>query len=258
MVYTDIYSYLRVTARMIGNSRFGNKMALKGGTVLVTKMLENNRYDLVRLTQDLDIHCSDKNIWVDFYNNIEDILNQNDYGLQYKIVDRRSIKKGLDLSDSLKFELLDRNNGSTVHFKIDMNIKPNSVVTFEYNPNLNMTTYDAITMMTDKIHAISSEKIFRRIKDLYDISVLASLYDFSYLSIKKHIEVKFGSIENLKNMLTSTNIDGIIHAYEKYNAFLNEKPDIRIVWSIVEAFVKPFYCNWKEELTWNHRIGRWV
>lgn len=258
MGYTDIYSYLRVTANLIGNSRFRNKMALKCGTVLVTKMLENNRQDLVRLTQDLDIHCSKKDIWIDFYTNIESILNKNNLGLQYKLIDRRSIKKGLDLSDSLKFEILDKNNDSTVKFKIDMNIKPNNIVTFEYNPDLNMTTYDATTMVTDKIHAISSEKIFRRIKDLYDISVLASLYDFSYLDIKKHIEVKFGSIGNLKNMLTNENIYDIMHAYEKYNAFLNEKPDIRVVWSIVEAFVKPFYCNWKEELTWNHKIGRWV
>ena len=69
------YYYLRITANLIAQSRFKNKMILKGGSVLMSKLTECNREDLYRLTRDLDIHCDKREVWIDFYTNIEKILN---------------------------------------------------------------------------------------------------------------------------------------------------------------------------------------
>lgn len=40
--------------------------ALKGGTVLIARLIENNRLDLFRRITDIDIHCSNKEVWDNF------------------------------------------------------------------------------------------------------------------------------------------------------------------------------------------------
>lgn len=121
----DIYEYLRYTANIISQSHFKNKMILKGGSVLISKLIEYGREDLYRLTGDLDIHCDKKEVWMDFCNNIESILNKNDAGYVYKIIKRRSETTGLSESDSLTFSLND--HGKTVPFQMDMNLKSNNI-----------------------------------------------------------------------------------------------------------------------------------
>lgn len=39
----DIYGYLRYTANLISQSHFHNKMILKGGSVLISKLIECGR-----------------------------------------------------------------------------------------------------------------------------------------------------------------------------------------------------------------------
>ena len=128
----DIYKYLVDTANIISQSRFSNKTILKGGSVLISKMTENSRLDLYRKTTDLDIHCDKRDVWIDFYTNIESILNSNNIGYVYRITDRRSKRKGFDKADSIKFSLADANCNKTIVFKIDMNINSNTVITCDY------------------------------------------------------------------------------------------------------------------------------
>lgn len=250
----DIYEYLRYTANIIAASEFGKKMILKGGSVLISKLIECGRMDLYRLTSDLDIHCDKAAVWVDFYTNIEAILNKNDRNYVYRLVRRRSEEKPSETSDSLKFTIQD--NDTIVNFKIDMNIKSNRIITIEYSPILNMNTYDALTMLSDKIAAVSSPKIYRRIKDLYDIAVLASLYDFNYLDVMGHIQMKHPDI-TLENELIPDHFDQISHAYDKYEGIVN-KPDIRELVAICCSFLEPFYLeNDGGNMRWNTHASLW-
>lgn len=250
----DIYEYLRYTANIISQSSFSNKMILKGGSVLISKLIECGREDLYRLTTDLDIHCDKREIWIDFYNNIESILNKNDAGYVYKIIKRRSEIKGLGESDSLMFSLND--HGKVITFKMDMNIKSNSIITVDYSPILNMNTYDAYTMMVDKIVVVSSNKIFRRIKDLYDIAVLASIYNFKYSELVRHMEIKHPNVK-LENMLIPDNISNIEHAYNVFSGIRN-KPDIRYLLNYCLTFLEPIYLGYNQgELVWNIEQVKW-
>lgn len=251
----NIYEYLRITANLISESRFGNKMVLKGGSALMSKLIELGRQDLIRATRDIDIHCNRLDIWVDFYTNIEDILNNNSLGLKYKLIKRRSLEKGLNNSDSLTFKIYDYNNNEEINFKIDMNIKSNSIISCDFSPLLNMQIYDFETMLSDKIVAVSSIKVFRRIKDVYDIAVLASLKDYSFKNILKHIEVKHGKPEYI-NMLTQENFDKLQHAYVKYDAVSHDKGMYELM-CIDSTFLQPFYINYEGELIWNHLASRW-
>lgn len=251
----DIYSYLRYTANLIANSKFGNKFILKGGSVLRAKLIECGRDDLSRVTRDLDIHCDSRDVWIDFYTNIESILNMNDAGLVYRLIKRRSETKGLMESDSLHFEI--RNGKEAVYFKIDMNIKSNNIITVDYSPVPNMRVYDAYTMLSDKIVVVSSQSIFRRIKDLYDIAVLISIYDFRYFDVLEHLTVKHPNA-NLNNMLVPYNYDYIRHAYNSFEGILN-KPNVEYLISFVLCFLEPIYMGYnKGELVWNAQRSCWV
>lgn len=254
--FDDIYGYLVDTANLISQSRFGDKMILKGGSVLMSKLTECGRDDLKRITRDLDIHCDKREVWIDFYTNIESILNSNNLGYTYRITERRSAKKGLDTSDSLKFVLNDIVNSKTIEFKIDMNIKSNTIITCDYSPILNMNTYDLNTSITDKIIVVSSKKVFRRIKDLYDIAVMASICNFSYSDVQKHIVVKHGNVE-LTNMLIPENYEMLKHAYDLYKGILN-KPTLENLVSIDSSFLEPFYIGYNGELVWDCQRAFWV
>lgn len=60
----NMFEYLRYTANLIADSRFASQIILKGGSVLLSKLIECGREDLFRLTRDLDIHCNKKEVWM--------------------------------------------------------------------------------------------------------------------------------------------------------------------------------------------------
>ncbi len=207
------------------------------------------------LTRDLDIHCNKKEVWIDFYTNIESVLNMNDRGYIYKITKRRSQEKGLNTSDSLTFSLND--DGKAIQFKMDMNIKGNHIITVEYSPILNLTTYDAYTMLSDKITAVSSKIIFRRMKDLYDITVLAAIQSYSYNNILEHLNIKHPNVK-LVNMLTPENFSDLEHAYQMYKGITN-KPYIGELIGYSSTFLEPLYIGYHQgDLTWNTQESKWV
>ena len=105
------------------------------------------------------------------------------------------------------------------------------------------------------IVAVSSIKVFRRIKDVYDIAVLASLKDYSFKNILRHIEVKHGRPDYI-NMLTQENFDKLQHAYVKYDAVSHDKGMYELM-CIDSTFLQPFYINYEGELIWNHLTSRW-
>lgn len=250
----DIFNYLCYTANLIANSKYSNKFILKGGSVLISRMLELNRPDLYRLTSALDIHCDKQEVWDRFCNEVVDLLNNNDRGYVYSLIKRRSLEKPMTNSDSLTFRLLDEDN--VIEFKMDMNIKSNSIITAEFSTTLNMKTYDAMTMLSDKIVAVSARSIYRRAKDLYDIYVIMSMYSFNISNLQEHIKLKHPDV-TLTNMLVEENYSDIEHAYERYEGISN-KPLIRVLFTLVQNFLHPIYKGVSSGLVWNNEQGRWL
>lgn len=245
------YSYIIATANLIGNSRFGDKLILKGGSALISKIIEQRRINL-------DIHCDKREVWIDFYKNIEEILNNNNLGYVYTIIDRRSARRGLVDSDSLKFKLVDERKGTETFFRIDMNIKSNSIITCEYSPMLQMTTYDVLTMLADKIAVVASPKVYRRIKDLYDIYVIANLYDLEYKDVWEHLMKKRGTAV-LEHMLTPENYGELKHAYDLYSGIMNKPPFVDVVGTNI-SFLYPIIFMGQDvpNMVWRKRVGAWV
>lgn len=252
---TDVYNYLQYTVALIAHSRFGSKFVVKGGTALIAKLIENRATAFYRQTSDIDLHCDAISVWEDFCENILSILNDNEDGYLYTLLKRRCQRGSVQTSDSLSLCIKD---GNTTHsFKIDMNVKSNRIITTVFSPVLEINTYDLLTMLSDKIVAVSSNYVFRRIKDLYDIMVISSLSDFQFNEIVEHIQLKHPNAQ-LQDMLTKEHAPEIQHAYEKYTSIRN-KPDYTELVLSAYVFLEPFYVQERNEaLYWSKEKAEWL
>lgn len=254
--FQTIYNILRITVQQIADSYYGKRMALKGGTALITKMIEQHREDLLRKTTDIDLHIADTGLWDAFCNDLETILNANNYNLIYKLINRRAMANTNYTCDSLKISVTDRNN-ITLEFKIDVNCKPWSTVTLTPLITLNnMYAYDNLTMLADKIHAVSTKTVYRRIKDMYDICVLAQFENYKSTDIIDAIERKRPEFYTSNEIIPIMQADynQLEHAYIKFTGIRN-KPDFKIVCNMCKDFLLPIYLK-ERNLQWN--LQQWI
>ena len=249
----EVFYYLRDIVQIISDSEFGSKFILKGGTVLLSKLIEADKLMYGRRTSDIDIHCSNRDVWNKFCDKFEDLINSNTNKFSISVINRRSDAKSDFMSDSISFVLY--SNDVTYRLKIDMNIKDDSLIVCNYSPILNINTYDLLTSLSDKIVVVSSQKVYRRIKDLYDIAIIIGLTSFTYDDLIKYIDRKHHNVK-LTNMLTQENVTDLKHAYDKYSGIYN-KPDFIFIFSIASDFLKPLYYN-TEVTSWSCEAGSWV
>lgn len=249
----EIYDVLIDAANKISKSRYSMSFALKGGTVLISRLIESNRMDLFRKTTDIDIHCNNKEVWDNFCRDVECILNTGTSRYRYALQGRRADTKGFDTSDSLRF-LVTLADGRTTRIKFDMNIKGQTGIILDFSELLGMPTYSASTMICDKIVAVSARSVFRRIKDIYDIAVLASLYSFRYSDLASQLRSR-GTVA-LTNMLIPQNMPDLAHAYDKFDGIMN-KPEFRDLIYVVQRFLTPFYLGTDTDLIWDRGVGSW-
>ena len=254
---SEKFELLLNTIKILKQDKATDCFVLKGGMVLVTLMYLNNRSSLSRRTEDIDIHCANKEAWLYFKKNIAQILNNNTLGYRYTYIGSRLDKKGLpfDTSDSLTLHL-ETSQGVCFDFGIDMNVKPDSIVSAMFVPALNSKTYSPLTMLSDKIVVVSSNKIYRRIKDVYDLYALSLMYSFRLSEIREMLHRKHGRVE-LKNMLVINNLEQLTHAWFKFTGIQN-KPEFGIMFSRNKYFLEPIYAGIKEEYIWSVSSGRWI
>ena len=245
-----LFEVLQIMIRQIGGSKYNKHFVLKGGSALMTLLLESNKENLFRKTSDIDLHVDSAEIWREFKSNVESILNSNPYGAIFSVISSRDKS---EVSDSITLQA-DYSGGSD-KVKIDMNVGVFSTITMAYLPTLGINSYDCETMLVDKINAVSSQKIFRRIKDLYDICAISQLKNYSSADILKHIEVKRPEFfTDGKNMLVPENIDNLEHAYSQYRG-ISMKPKFELVLNLCINFLEPFYLR-IENVVWNGE--KWI
>lgn len=135
-----------------------------------------------------------------------------------------------------------------------MNIKRQTGIILDFSELLGMPTYSASTMICDKIVAVSARSVFRRIKGIYDIAVLASLYSFRYSDLASQLRSRGTVI--LTNMLIPQNMPDLAHAYARFRGIVN-KPKFEDLIFVVQRFLYPFYFGVTTDLVWNGGTGTW-
>ena len=102
-------------------------------------------------------------------------------------------------------------------------------------------------MMADKICAMSSQKIFRRAKDLIDVYLLSYASQFNFIDILQIIQQNSRHLEDFK-CFREQKVE-LQHAYEKLDRVRN-KPDFAVLYDRLQNFLAPFLEQKLISLEW--------
>lgn len=92
-------------------------------------------------------------------------------------------------------------------------------------------------MMADKVAVVSTDKVFRRIKDVVDLYYFSKVFEFDVNDIRQTLRNSERTLEDFNGFLHKT--EELQHSYEKFR-FAGEmnKPDFDEVYRIVKAYIK--------------------
>lgn len=102
-------------------------------------------------------------------------------------------------------------------------------------------------MLADKICAMSSQKIFRRAKDLIDVYILSYAAQFNFLDIiqiQRQYHQELGDFKCFRERKSD-----LQHAYEKLRGVKN-KPDFMVLYDRLQTFLAPFLEQKLTSLEW--------
>lgn len=233
---TDKFEVLKYMANKIATKVNGHEVILKGGAALMDRILTFNP-GLSRVTTDLDLYVATEEVYCYIFNNILDILNDNELGLKFSISEHRG-RRGI--GEGFKFSV-ENKIGITQTFGIDMQVGQLGVINITPGVNINLDEYDNYTMLADKVTVVCSRKIFRRIKDIYDIYVLSMLQDYKMEVLVQTIKDKRPEfLESKRIMFRPDTMAELEHAYDKFTGIVN-KPKFETVYKVSSNFVSPIY-----------------
>lgn len=162
-----------------------------------------------------------------------------------------SLQKALDRSDvdlnvnlyrmygtgrSAGFELID-NSTDEVLFTMDIDVNrpvpPTKVYEIE---DYRFRGVSPVQMIADKTTVISTNKVFRRIKDVVDLYYLSGVFAFHYADVLQNLNHSERNIGDFYGFLYRT--EDLRHSYEKFRFAGNvNKPPFEEVYNIVKAYI---------------------
>ena len=162
-----------------------------------------------------------------------------------------SLQKALDRSDvdlnvnlyrmygtgrSAGFELID-NSTDEVLFTMDIDVNrpvpPTKVYEIE---DFRFRGVSPVQMIADKTAVISTNKVFRRIKDVVDLYYLSGVFAFHYADVLQTLNHSERNIGDFYGFLYRT--EDLRHSYEKFRFAGNvNKPPFEEVYNIVKAYI---------------------
>lgn len=215
------------------------------GAMVTNCILENTEYQ--RLTRDIDgsTTCNDIEEIVLKINNAlkEDGLN---YYFKISRYPDDNVSTGFmiySLLDNSEYSFMDLDNKECF-----------AEVTYTTNQG-NFVGVSIEQTLANKVYVLSTRKVFRRIKDLYDVYRIGKCLTFNINDIflmQDKIGVPF---ENFENLLYR--VDDVKNAYSKFIGIQN-KPDFNEIYDfVVKKFIPPFINN-ERNLKWDSKQEKWI
>lgn len=225
-----------------------DKLKFKGAMVLKT-ILANKDYDKAsRDTQDID---------GDFYNENYDYKPlvksfQNELNSLGVIIE---VKREPTPSRSLGLEFL--KDGKKIS-KMDLSFRLNKYTTTHTYNDIVFEGSIIEKIISDKVLATSGTKIFRRVKDIFDLFLIKEAFD----SININDVWKIINEMDINEDKKIDDFDGFLNrksdlaqAYSKFTGTKNA-PDFDTLYNDVLEFIKPF-INKKKDVTWSNKTKKW-
>lgn len=226
---------------------FNDNFIFKGATVLSDKIALTTNRILGRKSLDINIDCVEQLSQEEIIDIIQQACDLNEYILK--------VKRDLSETKSLRLKIYYKDNLEKEIFSLDISRK--DFVDYELCKTINnkeFKSYPIERVFVDKLSIVSSGKIFRRIKDLYDLSVLLKNYPVNCQKILNSFKRYDRVLGNFNELFTSP--EELLHAYEKYNSIF-DKPDFKSVYYPVVVFGQPLVHKVDEDLVWNIKRQEW-
>ena len=211
----------------------GIPVSFKGSMVLKACLLEAGYAGETRHTVDIDGNWNS-----DTPPTAEQMVESLQEAIRMQGIDLKvSIYRMYGEGRSAGFELTDRNTGEILFsMDIDVNrpIPPTKMYAVE---GLHFRGVAPAQMIADKISAVSSDKVFRRIKDVVDLYYLSKVFDFDKDDVLQRLKDSSRGLGNFYGFLHQRG--ELEHSYDKFR-FAGDvnKPPFEDVYRAVKRYIK--------------------
>lgn len=223
-----------------------NKLSLSNlpiefkGALITKRILENNGYSEVsRETKDIDAN------WTGEHPTMAGIKAsiEKSLGDKYTVVPVRNFGE----RTSARFDLLFEDGSRFVNIDIDVRPLENGAIKYWYGEySFSGATVEEV--VCDKILAISSDKVFRRCKDIVDLYMLSECTSVDIGRINEIAEKKNREIGNFDAVKSRK--DDLEHAYNKLSGVKN-KPPFQAIYERLLQFVTAFETTGDNQYKWD-------
>lgn len=212
----------------------GIPISFKGSMVLKACLLETGYTDEIRHTIDIDANWN---------SDVEPTTEQMVESLQ-RAIDKSGVTLEVRLyrphgeKRSAGFELIEPST-EEVLFTMDIDVnRPASPTKIYEVEGIKFCGVSPLQMIADKLSAVSSEKVFRRIKDVIDLYYISKVFEFDAEKIMQTLKNSNHELDSFDGFLHRT--EELKHSYEKFRfAGGVNKPPFEEVYYSVKAYIKP-------------------
>ena len=226
----------------------GNVPVVYKGAMITKLILQEHHFDdFVRETQDVD--ASWAGVKPSTMEQLTEMLNRALSGIGLTAV----VKREYDEKTSAGFKIVDSDNEAKLSIDIDMRASIDSR-TYQYGN----TTFRGVTpdsVIADKISVVSSDKVFRRAKDLIDIYALSHCVTVKTADIRTLWERENRVVGSFNAFLNRQG--DLRHAYEKLRR-VDAKPEFAEIYGYLTGFLTPFIEAKTAALAWDNISGGWT
>ena len=211
----------------------GIPMNFKGSMVLKACLLEAGYTEDIRHTVDIDA-----NWYSDTAPSAEQMVESLQKALQNCGVDLNiSLYRMYGEGRSAGFELSDAVTGDML-FTMDVDVNRPASKTKIYEVNgIRFCGVVPSQMIADKISAISTDKIFRRIKDVVDLYYISKTFEINESEILETLKNSGRTLDSFNGFLQRQ--EDLRHSYEKFRFAGNvDKPPFDEVYLSVKTYIK--------------------
>ena len=218
----------------------GIPISFKGSMVLKACLMETGFTEDTRHTVDIDANWNSDTLPTaeQMVDSLQSAIKK--YGINLEV----SIYRMYGDGRSAGFELTDRETGETL-FSIDIDVNRPVPPTKLYEvEGLHFRGVSPSQMIADKVSAISTDKVFRRVKDVIDLYYLSKVFAFDKTVVLQTVKNNGRTLDTFNGFLHRT--EDLQHAYEKFRfeGGVN-KPPFDEVYRAVKSYITPVLPNQK-------------
>lgn len=210
----------------------GIPISFKGSMVLKACLLEAGYDDETRHTVDIDANWNADTppTSEQMVKSLQKAIDKSGVDLEVRLYRPHGEKR------SAGFELIDRASEDilfTMDVDVNRPIPPTKIYEVE---GIRFCGASPIQMIADKIAAVSTEQVFRRIKDVVDLYYISKVFDFHAPDILQTLQNSNRELGDFDGFLNRS--EELKHSYEKFR-FAGDvnKPSFDDVYKQVKAYI---------------------